>query len=258
MQALPPIVLTLGQNANLDPTIVGKPPVRGYTLYNTSPLVLAVTSGGDSYFLPAGGLGFIDASEALGEVTINPLATTVSSVTSGTLYVTAVFINDKNVSIPKLSSLNSTEISGGALDTTIIGVQSGVLFDVSGSTVNTNVTNVSKTLGIDIADSDAPADSFQSSGSTTFAVGFTPVMPGGVVLANAIIIRSASFAQSGSTSAIVGMGTGANVNSLFVVGSATALIPTIGKGIQVAAGSSLYFYCSTSVTGIFTYTFTTL
>ena len=118
------------------------------------------------------------------------------------------------------------------------------------------VSSSSQKLGLNIADSLAPADQPGLS-NASFLAGFTPIFN---PFNNNVIIRSASFTQDGSTAGLVGLSTTANTAQLFRVGSATANRPweDFGTGLWIPAGSALYFWCSVAVTGYFTYALTNL
>ena len=221
-------------------------------IYNSSPLVCTVNSAGQTFYLSAGSVVFVKASVETGSVTIAAVASTTSA-TSGTLYVTQVFLNDNPPNL-QISSTNNISVSGGTMDVNLVGFTIAAL-PVDG-TVNTNIINASTKKSIDISDSVAPSDTPVVSISS-FAIGFTPILN---TIPTAIIINDGQFIQTGSVAGQVGLSTAANVNGLFKIGNAVADNPwnPWGKGIWIASGSTVYLYCSSAMSGILVFNYTTL
>lgn len=251
MKTLPPFAISESSPVVLSPS-GSSVPIRGYLIYNASPLILTVLSGAQTFYLASGAQVFVKASEASGDVTILAIAST-NTQTDGTIYVTSVLLQDSVPSI-LLSSTNNVTVSGGTLNTYIVG--SDAILDVSGSNVNTNVTNTSTKLALDIADSVAPSDTPVISNSS-FAIGFTPILSN---IATDININTATFVQTGTTAGQIGLSTTANTSGLFLIGNATANnpFPPLNKGIVIPSGSTIYFYCSAALSGILSFLYTTL
>ena len=252
MKTLPPFAISESSPVVLSPS-GSSVPIRGYLIYNASPLILTVLSGSQTFYLASGAQVFVKASESTGDVTIVAIAST-NTQTDGTIYVTSVFLQDSVPSI-LLSSTNNVSVSGGTLNTYIVG--SDAILDVSGSNVNTNVTNTSTKLSLDIADSVAPSDTPVISNSN-FAIGFTPILSN---ISTDININTATFIQTSTTvTGQVGLSTTANTSGLFLIGNATANnpFPPLNKGIVIPSGSTIYFYCSAALTGILSFLYTTL